>query len=117
MRAIFAPAARFATHIVLTGKTPRTHRTVTLELALDLGDLGFEFLNGFGCIHINWRKRHEPSTVQFQESKAASTSSACSSGFTFGQIFLMRPSGPIKKVTRCVPRYFRPMKLFLPQAP
>jgi len=25
---------------------------VTLELGLDLGDLGFEFLNGFGCIHI-----------------------------------------------------------------
>src|SRR5436309_13364080 len=52
MLAIFAPAARFATNIVLTGKTPRTHRTVTLELGLDLVDLGFEFLNGFGCIHI-----------------------------------------------------------------
>jgi hypothetical protein len=52
MRAIFAPAARFATHIVLTGKTARTHRTVTLELGFDLGDLGFEFLNGFGCFHV-----------------------------------------------------------------
>src|SRR6185436_3959457 len=49
--------------------------------------------------------------------KAAKTSSACSSGFTLGQIFLMRPSGPIRKVTRCVPMYFRPMKLFWPQTP
>ena len=38
-------------------------------------------------------------------------------GFTFGQIFLIRPSGPIKNVTRCVPRYVRPMKLFSPQTP
>src|SRR5438093_9378172 len=52
MRAIFAPAARFATHVVLTGKTPWTHRPLTLELSLDPGDLGFEFLNGFGCIHV-----------------------------------------------------------------
>jgi hypothetical protein len=28
----------------------------------------------------------------------ASTSSACSSGFTFGQIFLMRSSGPIERM-------------------
>ena len=47
----------------------------------------------------------------------ASTSSACSSGFTCGQILLMRPSGPMRKVTRCVPRNFRPMKLFSPQTP
>ena len=47
----------------------------------------------------------------------ASTSSACPSGFTCGQIFLMRPSGPMRKVTRCVPRYFRPIKLFFPQTP
>ena len=48
---------------------------------------------------------------------ASSTSRACSSGFTAGQIFLIRPSGPIRKVTRWVPRYFRPMNDFSPQTP
>lgn len=32
--------------------------------------------------------------------KAASTSAACSSGLTCGQIFRMRPSGPMRNVTR-----------------
>ena len=35
---------------------------------------------------------------------AANTSSACSAGFTAGQTFLILPSGPIRKVTRWVPR-------------
>ena len=35
---------------------------------------------------------------------AASTSSQCSATFTFGQTFLIFPSGPIKNVTRAVPR-------------
>jgi len=48
---------------------------------------------------------------------AADTSSACSAGFTAGQIFLILPSGPIRKVTRWVPSYLRPMKLFTPQTP
>lgn len=48
---------------------------------------------------------------------AARTSRACVSGFTFGQIFLIRPSGPIKKVTRCVPLNLRPRKVFSPQTP
>jgi len=52
MLAIFAPAARFATNIVLAGKTPRTHRPMTLEYGLDPRDLGFEVLNGFGCLHV-----------------------------------------------------------------
>ena len=34
---------------------------------------------------------------------AASTSAACSAGFTCGQICLMRPSGPMRKVTRWMP--------------
>lgn len=48
---------------------------------------------------------------------AARTSAACSSGFTNGQIFLILPSGPMRNVTRLVPMYFRPMKLFSPQTP
>lgn len=51
------------------------------------------------------------------QARAARTSAACSSGFTSGQIFLIRPSGPIRKVTRCVPMYRRPMNTFSPHTP
>src|SRR5882724_1308523 len=48
---------------------------------------------------------------------SASTSSAWSAGFTFGHIFLILPSGPIKNVTRDVPVYFTPMNVFGPHTP
>jgi hypothetical protein len=48
---------------------------------------------------------------------AAKTSAACASGFTCSQMFLIRPSGPMRNVTRCVPRYFRPMNFLSPQTP
>lgn len=48
---------------------------------------------------------------------AASTSAACSPGFTFGQTFRILPSGPIRNVTRCVPVNFIPMKIFGPHTP
>ena len=52
-----------------------------------------------------------------KRTEAYLTSSACSSGFTAGQIFLMRRSGPMRKVTRWVPLYFRPMNTLSPQTP
>src|SRR6266513_1593211 len=77
---------------------------------------GFRHATGVGGKRCPIYER-QPKRLIRQDSNAARTSSICSSGFTFGQIFLMRPSGPIKNVTRCVPRYFRPMKLFSPQTP
>ena len=47
----------------------------------------------------------------------ASTWLACSSGFTLGQIFLILPSGPIRKVIRRKPRNVFPRKVFSPQTP
>ena len=56
-------------------------------------------------------------TLQMVSQSAARTSWACSAGFTVGQIFLILPSGPIRNVTRCMPWYFRPRKVFSPQTP
>ena len=44
-----------------------------------------------------------PLTSSRNRQSAASTSSQCSATFTFGQTFLILPSGPIKNVTRAVP--------------
>ena len=49
---VFTAAARFAAHIVLTGKAPRTHRPLGLELGLNLGDSGFELVNQLICFHV-----------------------------------------------------------------
>src|SRR6267142_920033 len=52
MLGVFTAAAGFAADIVLTGKAPRTHRALGLELGLNLSDSCFEILNGLICFHI-----------------------------------------------------------------
>ena len=49
---VFAAAAGFAADIVLAGKTAWTHRSLGLELALNLSNSCFEILNGLVCLHI-----------------------------------------------------------------
>ena len=92
--------------------TQEDHRRLATELLQSSSMVGDDVRSLASAV-----RSETPYDVSHHQVRAASTSAACSSGLTLGQIFLMTPSGPMRKVTRWTPRYLRPMKTFSPQTP
>ena len=63
------------------------------------------------------RRLHRLRLGQLSSARAASTSSSCVFGETFGKTLATLPSASITKVERCTPQYFFPYMLFSTQVP